>query len=367
MNGASLFQGRLVDTARRLAAGDPARDDDALDALRQRIWAHWMLGHDGAAFDGYAHLAAIEHTHDPSYRGLWRGEQRTSELGTMTPLTVHATGAGHGDLIQWSRWLPLLPSAPVRGLVPAPLLRLFTRSFPAITWRAASGSAPTVVDDATDRNDAPWIDLLRLPFTLRRGLADAAPPYLRVDPAEVDAWRAHLDALFPTRRPRVGLAWTGALAGASQDERSVPMASLAPLLRRHAATADFVSLLHGARTGDLEAAGVADIVLDVGDKLGDFAHAGALLEAVDLLVACDTALVHLAGALARPTLLLLRREAFEGWWLGADARGRRTGWYPSLRLLRQRREGDWSDVVARVDRMLRPLVTLATANAGRRA
>ena len=79
-------------------------------------------------------------------------------------------------------------------------------------------------------------------------------------------------------------------------------------------------------------------------ELGDFAETAALIEALDLVIGVDTAVVHLAGALGKPVWLLNRFDTCWRWLLGRDD----SPWYPTLRQFRQPRAGDWQSVVALV-------------------
>jgi hypothetical protein len=88
--------------------------------------------------------------------------------------------------------------------------------------------------------------------------------------------------------------------------------------------------------------------MDWGPDIGDLAASAAMLAGLDLLVTVDTALAHLGGALGLPALVLLPWVPDWRWGLEGEA----TAWYPSLRLLRQARRGDWSGVVAKAVRLV---------------
>ncbi len=136
----------------------------------------------------------------------------------------------------------------------------------------------------------------------------------------------------------VGLVWAGAArksdpaAVATDRLRSLDPAVLAPLLAVPGAIP--VSLQWGipAPPG----------VLQVMDGVRDFMDTAAIVEALDLVVSVDTAVAHLAGALGRTVLLLDRYDNCWRWLYRRED----TPWYPTMRLLRQSRAGDWSPVVA---------------------
>jgi len=76
----------------------------------------------------------------------------------------------------------------------------------------------------------------------------------------------------------------------------------------------------------------------------DFADTAAIIANLDLVITVDTSVAHLAGALGRPTWILLRFDTDWRWGLEADT----THWYPSARLYRQTVRGDWSEPLARI-------------------
>ncbi len=90
-------------------------------------------------------------------------------------------------------------------------------------------------------------------------------------------------------------------------------------------------------------------MLDVTDALEDFEATAALIEALDVVIAVDTAVAHLAGALGRPTFLLLPNAPD---WRWLPSRPDDTPWYVSMRLFRQKRPGDWDAVMTRVSAAL---------------
>jgi ADP-heptose:LPS heptosyltransferase len=109
------------------------------------------------------------------------------------------------------------------------------------------------------------------------------------------------------------------------------------------------SLQVGERAADLADVPWGKNVVDLAPQLTDFAFTASAISELDLIVAVDTAVAHLAGALAKPCWLLLPFAPDWRWLLErADS-----PWYPTLRLFRQRVSGDWSEVLARVGAALR--------------
>ena len=97
-------------------------------------------------------------------------------------------------------------------------------------------------------------------------------------------------------------------------------------------------------------------MLDWTDELEDFADTAALVEALDLVIAVDTAVAHLAGALGKPVWSLNRFDACWRWLLDRDD----SPWYPTARLFRQPTPGDWDSVIAAVTAALRELSDTGT-------
>jgi hypothetical protein len=104
----------------------------------------------------------------------------------------------------------------------------------------------------------------------------------------------------------------------------------------------FVSLQLGPAAAQVDAAPFP--LLDVADRLTDFADTAALVAALDLIITVDTAVAHLAGALGKPVWLLSRHDACWRW--GRDRAD--SPWYPTMRLFRQTTPGDWAGVMQRV-------------------
>jgi hypothetical protein len=137
------------------------------------------------------------------------------------------------------------------------------------------------------------------------------------------------------------LVWAGNPAHANDRNRSLPLATLAPLLAYEGVR--FVSLQRDLRAGDAERL-AATPVLPLGAELGDFDDTAAVLAQCDLVIAVDTSVAHLAGALGRPLWVLLPFASDWRW----TSDGERSPWYPAARLLRQPRPGDWESVVTSV-------------------
>jgi len=167
----------------------------------------------------------------------------------------------------------------------------------------------------------------------------ATMPYIALSAERRAVARTLLSQAGATRR--VGLCWAGNPAHANDRRRSLSLSQLAPALSLPGIT--WFSLQAGEAAGQLATTPAAHRVvpLPVGAALAD---AAALVAELDLVISVDTGIAHLAGALARPTWLLLPFAPDWRWQLDRDD----SPWYPTLRLFRQSRPGDWQAVVAQV-------------------
>jgi hypothetical protein len=272
---------------------------------------------------------------------LWTGE-----AGVGQRLLVHAE-QGLGDVLQFCRYIPLLAECGFSVIfeVPRPLARLCA---------SLAGGADIVIQGERLPPFDLHIPLMSLPgrFGTRLESIPAAIPYLAPDPTARALWRARLDGLG--RGLRVGLAWAGnpsldRPSRAAMDRRR----SLAP------ARLETLWSVPGLRFVSLQKGGPALPdglpVFDAMAEMVDFADAAALVAELDLVIAVDSAVAHLAGALGRPVWLLDRSDPCWRWLLGR----RNSPWYPSLALYRQPAPGDWDSVLAAVLRDLRALAGAA--------
>jgi len=178
-------------------------------------------------------------------------------------------------------------------------------------------------------------------------------PYLNAPGKRARLWR---DRLAGMGRPRIGLVWSGKPTHKNDHNRSIALQRLKPLLS--VLGAQFVSLQQEYRASDLAALGRLPI-RRFDDLLTDFADTAALIGELDLVITVDTAVAHLAGAMARQLWLLLPHV--QDWrWL---RKRNDSPWYPTAKLFRQPQIGDWDGAIAAMAKELRAFtkacVTLA--------
>jgi hypothetical protein len=223
--------------------------------------------------------------------------------------------------------------------VPAPLTQLLSR-LPGVAQVDCSDAVLAAYDY--------HCPLLSLPRAFGTTLATipAAVPYLQADEAKVAGWRARLR---PSRARRIGLVWSGNPAHQNDSNRSIPLTEFGPLLATIGGPdVEFISVQKEVRESD-RALLAAHGIRHFGAALQDFDDTAALLMGMDLVIAVDTAIAHLAGALGRPLWVLLPYVPDWRWLLERED----SPWYPTARLFRQSAPGDWGGVLRRVAEELR--------------
>ena len=273
-------------------------------------------------------------------RPLWRGDY---PLNRKTVL-LHAE-QGLGDTIQFARYVPQLAATGANVIleVQPELTALLSRLEGAKTVIAHGAATP-----AYDVH----CPLGSMPLALRTEPSNipAPIPYLSADDGRLAKWTTRLGALV---RPRIAIAWSGNASHLNDRNRSMPFARLAPLL---SSPARFISIQRELRAEDEAALAAEQRVTHVGGELNDFDDTAAVIALCDLVIAVDTAVVHLAGAMGRAVWVMLPFAPDWRWTLDGDS----TPWYPTARLFRQTSLGDWEGVVARVAAELRQLISAAT-------
>ncbi len=266
---------------------------------------------------------------------LWDG----SSLAGRTIL-LHAE-QGLGDTIQFIRYAPLVKR---RGgtvvLECQPALLPLLQSCAGVDRLLAQGSSLPPFDV-----HAP---LLSLPGILETTLSTipAEAPYLFADANLDEHWRQELSHL---QGFKIGIAWQGNPIHKKDKQRSIPLSVFEPLARLEGVR--LFSLQKGTGSEELAQNAGRIPITDLGSRLETFMDTAAVLKNLDLVVACDTAVVHLAGALGIPVWVALPFAPDCRWLLDRDD----SPWYPSIRLFRQKRWGNWDEVFQRIVQALKKL------------
>lgn len=248
--------------------------------------------------------------------------------------------AGHGDVIQFCRYIPLLKAA---GAGPITLL-----CHPALT-RLMQGldGLDTVCGFDTalpHENFDFWMPLMSAPFHLgtRVHNVPANLPYLAAEPELMSQWSKHMGS---GEALRVGVVWKGNPKFENDGDRSLPhLRSLEPLWQ--VPGVQWISLQKGQGEDQISVCADQQALIPLGGSMQNFADAAAIIAGLDLVISVDTAVAHLAGALGKPCWLLLPWYMTDWRW---GAEGETSLWYPEvMRLFRQGSDCDWAPVIETV-------------------
>ncbi len=266
--------------------------------------------------------------HFAAIRRDWAAPQWRGQAFDGKTLLVHAE-QGFGDCLQFARYLPLAAERGGRVVVECaePLVELMER-VDGVSEVAAAGAGMPPHDLQVPMMSLPGV------FATDFSNMPAAVPYLSVPETAAGKWK---DAVGGNGL-QVGIAWKGSPKHKRNLWRSPGLGALAPLLEVEGVR--FHSLQVEGGADDLAAMGLADAVADPTPGFESFADTATVVDRLDLVVSPDTAVAHLAGALGRPVWLMLPHAADD------------SPWYPTMRLFRQRRHGDWAGVVARIKESL---------------
>lgn len=273
--------------------------------------------------------------------------------GKSTDTVVMSGEQGFGDVIQFARFAKHLRERCGKVVlhVRAPLERLL---------RGVEGVSEIAVMGRDEVRGDAWVPAMSLPLELGlRGPEEvpATVPYVHADMVATAAWRRRLERA--DGKLRVGLAWSGNPAHHLDRSRSIPP-DLVTKLREVPGVA-WYSMQKGRGAEELPRLGAGGWEIeDLGPELSDFADTAAAMMNLDLVVTVDTAVAHLAGALARPVWIMNHAVAEWRWHLDR----RDSPWYPTAVLFRQPRREDWSGLL---DQVVRELTEWASQSASRRA
>lgn len=326
----------LLQEAARLAPND--------DHAKYNIGLHHLkYGNYAAGWDGYERRRSFE-SFVGKHRRFALPEWDGSSLEGRTLLVQPEQGLG--DEIMFGSCIPEVAARAKHVIVEcdAKLEAIFRRSFAQCT---VVSRQRTLANDWVQRiQPRPDVQVAAgsLACRLRRAEGDFPQHqgFLQADTESAAVWRTRLAALGPGRK--IGLSWQGGVGFTGRKRRSLTLEQLLPILRLPGI--QFVNLQYTDVREEMRALqsrhGVK--VHHWQEAIDDYDQTAALVAALDSVLTVCTAIVHLTGALGRPALVMV--PFGPDWRYGAA--GERMIWYPSVRLLRQRRIGDWSEVLQEV-------------------
>ncbi len=270
---------------------------------------------------------------------LWDGSDLTGKT-----ILLHCE-QGLGDSIQFIRYAKLVKARGAEVVLSCPyeLMRLFETA-EGIDRIFPPGTPPPGCDY--------HIPLLSLPlrFETRLETIPVEISYIKAPSDEAARWAKKLQ---PYRGKKIGLVWAGNPRSDQRDahaidrRRSMRLEQFAPLAK--ITGAQFFSLQKGEPAAQAKTPPAGMQLMDFMDEVGDFADTAALIANLDLVIGVDTSVIHLAAAMGKPVWVLSRFDGCWRWLLGRED----SPWYPTLRLFRQPKSGDWQSVIARIADALR--------------
>lgn len=277
----------------------------------------------------YEHLAG---TLPDFAQPRWTGQ----EVSGRTVLVIGEQG--HGDNLQFIRFVGDLVS---RG---AKVVLVVDASLKPLLQGAAIPDV-RIFGEALPEFDF-WVPIMSIPGVIGSTLQNLAPVhyYLTADAAQVAQWQQRLG---PKRRLRVGFCWSGRRDTWINGHKAVPFAVMLELIQRNP-TYEWINLQVDCTTEEEAALATAGVVTYPG-TVQNFADTAALIMHMDVVLAVDTAVAHLAGALGRPVWVMLNQYGLDWrWLLDRDD----SPWYATARLFRQPVQDDWTTVTDRIHKYL---------------
>jgi len=256
-------------------------------------------------------------------------------------IMVH-TEQGLGDVLQFIRFLPQVKRQGGRIVLACQkALHPLLRSLPFIDeWFPVDEPGAITFDVYS-----PLLSLAAI-LGANEATIPREVPYVHPDPERVERWRSRIQSLPGFK---VGVCWQGSITFQGDLFRSMPLVQFAPLAQVPGVT--LVSLQKGPGVEQIEAnsASVPLHAFDELDRDGTFVDSAAIMQHLDLVITSDTAIAHLAGALARPVWLVVSMGCDWRWLIDRSD----SPWYPTMRLFRQKAFGNWEGVFQEVAQALK--------------
>jgi tetratricopeptide (TPR) repeat protein len=245
---------------------------------------------------------------------------------------------GLGDTMQFVRYAEMVKEQGATVVVECP------RSLARLLASCACVDAIVVEGEPRPPYDVhfPLMSLPRMFNTSLENIPDRVP-YLAPNTEEFERWTAELSG---TPALKIGIAWRGSPTNINDRYRSFPLTEFTGIARMPGI--QLYSLQMGAGREQLSSFEDPTSIIDLGDRLGDFCETAAIVSNLDLVITCDSAPAHLAGALGVHVWVALPSAPDWRWLVERSD----SPWYPTMRLFRQTSLGDWQGVFGRIEQAL---------------
>jgi len=271
-------------------------------------------------------------------QAMWLGEKNIEGKTILV-----CADEGLGDTIQFVRYAPMLTALGARVIL-----------LPQESLYPLLSGLPGVAQCLPNLNQGqPAFDMhcpiTSLPLAFRTTLETIPAPTSYLPKPPQDRRQVWEDRLGRHDKLRVGLVWSGDPKHKNDRNRSIPLRTFSRILD---ADATFVSLQKDTSSVDKAVLLERTDIVDLTAHLGDFMETAALISCLDLVITVDTSVAHLAGALGRPTWILLPYTPDYRWLLDRED----SPWYPTARLFRQAATREWPSVLNRTRTELMALI-----------
>ena len=268
---------------------------------------------------------------------VWKGEDLTGK----TLYTYYE--AGFGDMLMFYRYVPILTSM-CKKLIIKPQTELA----PLFRENSHGAEIVEIFDFESELNFDYHLPFLSIPYVLGLKGDDMFihhDKYIKANPAKVNYYK---ERYFDNSKFKIGIKWQG---NAHYDkERILNVEDFFSLFELPNTQFYSCQTLEGSEEFD-KIKGKYDVI-DLGSTFSNFSDTAGALENMDLIIANDTSLIHLAGAMGKPAMVLLPHVYNWRWHTDLT----KCDWYDSVKIYRQNVAGDWSEVFKKVERDLKERV-----------
>ncbi|MFK5996691.1 MAG: tetratricopeptide repeat protein [Rhodobacterales bacterium] len=314
-----------LDKARNILNQGIEKFPDFAESHIQLAFVQLAMGHYPQGFKSFNWRWQGDELSPPDFTcPQWAGEPLKGKTLTIIP------EQGFGDTVLMARFLPALnqQGATLKMAVKPPLRRLFSNIESFVEF---------VDTNPSRKNSDYWAPMMDLPLYLNATLATLPKPTSLFIPDDATKRARRITAPYQDRF-KLGVMWSGSVTYRANHKRSFSHRCFLELC--DIPGLQMFSLYKGPLLPEFDADGTSAIIVNAAASDRDFADTAALMRALDLVVTMDSAVAHIAGSLGIEVWNLLHSEAY---WL-YEPYPDHTPWYPSMRLVRQKKSGDWDGV-----------------------